>query len=48
MEKQNKDILDILDEGIREAYHRLDVQEKKKEADKLKISKVTRRSRQVA
>jgi hypothetical protein len=48
MEKQNKDILDILDEGIREAYRRLDVQEKKKEVEKLKTSKTARRTRQVA
>lgn len=49
MEKQSKDILDIIDEGIKEAYRRFDIEEKKKEAKQLKSSQtVKRRTRQIA
>jgi hypothetical protein len=49
MEKQNKDILDIIDDGIQEAFRRFRIEEAKKEADKLKSSQmVKRRSRKVA
>jgi hypothetical protein len=49
MEKKNKDILDIIDEGIKEAYRIFDIEEKKKEALQLKSSQMAkRRSRQVA
>jgi hypothetical protein len=49
MEKQNKDILDIIDDGIQEAFRRFRIEEAKKDEDKLKPSQmVKRRSRQVA
>ena len=49
METKGKYILDIIDEGIKEAYRVFDIEEKKKEAEKLKPSQmVKRRSRQVA
>lgn len=49
MTEQRKYILDIIDEGIKEAYRVFDIEEKRKEAQQLKFSKmVKRRSRQVA
>jgi hypothetical protein len=49
MEKKNRDILDIIDEGIKEAYRIFDIEEKKKDAQQLKSSQMAkRRSRQVA
>jgi len=49
METKGKYILNIIDEGIKEAYRRFDVEEKKKEAQQLKSSQmIKRRSRQVA
>ncbi len=49
METKSKYILDIIDEGIKEAYRRFDIEEKKKEAQQQKPSQmVKRRSRQVA
>ncbi len=49
MEKQNKDILDIIDDGIQEAFRRFRIEEAKKEVEKIKSSQmVKRRSRQVA
>ena len=49
METKGKYILDIIDEGIKEVYRRFDVEEKKKEAQKLKSSEmIKRRGRQVA
>ena len=49
MEKKNGDILDIIDEEIKEAYRCFDIGKKKNEAQQLKSSQmVKRRSRQVA
>ena len=49
MEKQNRDILDVIEDGIQEAFRRFRIEEAKKEAEKAKPSQmVKRRSRQVA
>ena len=49
MEKQNRDILDIIDDGIQEAFRRFRIEEAAKEAEKIKPSRmIKRRSRQVA
>jgi hypothetical protein len=49
METKSKYILDIIDEGIKEAYRVFDIEEKKKEAQQVKSSQmVKRRSRQMA
>ena len=49
MEKKNGDILDIIDEEIKEAYRCFDIGKKKNEAQQLKSSQMAkRRSRQVA
>jgi hypothetical protein len=49
METKGKYILDIIDEGIKEAYRVFDIEEKKKETQQVKSSQmVKRRSRQMA
>ncbi len=49
MEKQNKDILDVVEDGIQGAFHRFRIEEAKKESQKSKPSQIVkRRSRQVA
>lgn len=48
MRKQNKYILDIIEDGIQEAFRRFRIEEVKEEAEKVKSSQmVNRRSRQV-
>ena len=48
MEKQNKYILDIIEDGIQEAFRRFSIEEAKKEAEKSKPPQMAkRRSRQV-
>ena len=49
METKDKDILDVIEDGIQEAFRRFRIEEAKKEVDKVKSSQtVKRRSRQVA
>ena len=49
METRDKDILDVIEDGIQEAFRRFRIEEAKKEVDKVKSSQtVKRRSRQVA
>jgi len=49
METRDKDILDVIEDGIQEAFRRFRIEEVKKEVDKVKSSQtVKRRSRQVA
>lgn len=49
METKDKYILDIIEDGIQEAFRRFRIEEAKKEADKVKPSQmVKRRSRQMA
>ena len=49
METKDKYILDIIEDGIQEAFRRFRIEEAKKEAEKVKSSQmVKRRSRQVA
>ena len=43
MEKQNRDILDIIDDGIQEAFRRFRIEEAKKEAEKSKTFQLTKR-----
>lgn len=49
METKDKYILDIIDDGIQEAFRRFRIEEAKKEAEKVKPTQIAkRRSRQVA
>ncbi len=49
METKDKYILDVIEDGIQEAFRRFRIEEAKKEADKVKPSKIVKRlSRQVA
>ena len=47
MEKQNRDILDIIEDGIQEAFRRFRIEEAKKEAEKLKTFQLTKRRSRV-
>lgn len=49
METKGKYILDIIEDGIQEAFRRFRIEEAKKEAEKAKSSQtVKRRTRQIA
>jgi hypothetical protein len=49
METKDKYILDVIEDGIQEAFRRFRIEEAKKEVEKVKPSQmVKRRSRQVA
>lgn len=49
METKDKYILDVIEDGIQEAFRRFRIEEAKKEAEKVKPSQmIKRRSRQVA
>ena len=43
METKNKYILDVIEEGIQEAFRRFRIEEAKKEADKSKAFQLTKR-----
>lgn len=47
MEKQNRDILDIIEDGIQEAFRRFRIEEARKEAEKLKAFQLTKRRSRV-
>ena len=47
MEEQNRDILDIIEDGIQEAFRRFRIEEAKKEAEKPKAFQLTKRRSRV-
>ena len=47
MEKQNRDILDIIEDGIQEAFRRFRIEEAKKEAEKSRAFQLTKRHSRV-
>ena len=49
METKDKYILDVIEDGIQEAFRRFRIEEAKKEAERIKPSQmIKRRSRQMA